>query len=114
MTEEQATKILGVFSAAHPKVTLTPAMVDIWFQAALATTKFSDGMALALDLVATDPQFPTPASFNAAKRVRKDRERMQDQKDPEPMVEIPPAEAHRQIDNWREKLGYPRRHGNQS
>lgn len=111
MTEDEATQVLALFTAAHPKVTLTPTTVQVWFQAALSKTDFELGRRIALDLVAAERGFPTPAAFNAWKRRLKEQDDMRKRPAPEEPTLLPTDEAHRVLDEMRVKLGRPPRHG---
>lgn len=108
---------MAVFTAANPHVHLLPQTVSVWFEAALRTTPFDEGMSIAMELVSVpDPSgsFPGPAQFNAVKRRRREQERMK-AKPPEP-EEQPSAlsreESRRRFAEMQARLGYPDRRRN--
>lgn len=115
MNADETARIMSMFTAAHPKVQLTPQTVQVWHEAALGHCDFELGARIAIELISKPSDrgdFPTPAQFNEAKRRTLQRDQMRrnplsaepDADETEP-GQLPSREAREWFEEMRAKLG---------
>lgn len=110
MNKDDASRVMAILASAYPRVQLLPATVQIWYDAALSRCDAELGLRCAMDLVAepsSKGEFPSPAQFNAIRRLHERRFAPPTPEEQEQNSRLPDDKAQEWFDKMREALGQP-------